>query len=410
MNNTILSGIDQIEELTLEAEMSVIKALCDCYEKQAMILEYSTSEDVSEFSVFQEGFKDVLNEAKGSKGENIVLRILKFIPRLVMGLVRMIKSKWGGKSKIEQLEDDIADLKKMNEKYRDKIASLAADLSVKADKSYVRDKVRDAGDRLRERIDNNWQDIHNMKGAQTGLEMRLDDIDNREELRDRVNKKAQLDNANRINNLEYDLKDANRRLNSQDGKLNSLDDDRRRDNEAIRKRLQELTKEIDTYHGKVTLNCKLKEYTEAVEERAEFIVRLSKFDFKNDDVRVLGNVDKEGLFEMQGPGKSIVSMNYYTKNYIMSYDEFVDCVKRLNAALETISKTAKPITDAVNEAIDNLPEFETRRESMKATQPYREILFCISTAEEMIRTAIGSVNMMMNEINELRKIYGKFIK
>ena len=410
MNNTILSGIDQIEELTLEAEMSVIKALCDCYEKQAMILEYSTSEDISEFSVFQEGFKDVLNEAKGSKNENIVLRILKFIPKLLIGLAKMIKSKWGGKSKIKQLEDDIAALERMNEKYSDKIASLEADLSTKVDKSYVRDKVRDAEDRLHGKINNNWQDINNLKGAQAGLEKIIDDIDNREELRDRVNKKAQFDNANRISDLEYKLQKANKRMDSQDGKLNSLDDDRRRDNESIRKRFIELTKVIDTYHGRVTLNFNLKEYTEAVEERAEFIVRLSKFDFKNDNVRKLGNVNESGVFVMSSPEKSIAGFSYYTKNYIISYDEFVDCVKRLNTALETISKKVKPIIDATNAAIDNLPESKTRIEHVEAASVYRIILYSISDAETIIKNNIASVNKMMNDINETRKICSKFIK
>ena len=367
-----MNDISQIEELTLEAEMSVIKALCDCYEKQALILEYSTSEDVSEFSVFQEGFKDVLNEAKGNKNENIVLRILKFIPRLLIGLAKMIKSKWGGKSKIKQLEDDIAALKKMNEEYGDRISSLVA--------------------------------------AQTGLEKRINDLDNREELRDRDNKKAQLDNAVKISDLKYDLEDVDKRVDSQNGRLNDLEFDIQHTNELIRKRFRELTKEIDTYHGKVTLNFNLKEYTEAVEERAEFIVRLSKFDFKNDNVRKLGNVNESGVFVMSSPEKSIAGFSYYAKNYIISYDEFVDCVKRLNTALETISKKVKPIIDATNAAIDNLPDSKINIEHVEAASVYRIILYSISDVETTIKNNIASVNKMMNDINETRKIYGRFIK
>ena len=58
MNNSILKDMSQIEELTLEAEMNVLIALCDCYQKQIMILENTECDDLSEFSVFQEGFKD----------------------------------------------------------------------------------------------------------------------------------------------------------------------------------------------------------------------------------------------------------------------------------------------------------------------------------------------------------------
>lgn len=407
MNNSILKDINQIEELTIEAEISVIKALCDCYEKQALILEYSTSENVSEFSVFQEGFKDVLNEAKGDKGENIVLRILKFIPRLVMGLAKMIRSKWGGKSRIKQLEDDIAALKEINERYRGRLDSLENELLSKADKKYVRDKVEKAEDRLNGRINNNLQRILDVKAAQSGLannlEKKIDYLDDREEIRDRVNKKAQFNNANRIGDLEDKLQDANERLKNQA-------DDHMRETESLRKRINELEKQIDIASETVKPHCKLKEYTEAVEERARFIVSLSKFDFKNDDVKMLGKVDSDGLFNMKTPEKSIAGLGYWDPKYIMSYDEFVDCVKRLNAAFETITKTVKPIIVAVNEAIANLPEFETRKERLKATQPYRDILFCISTAEEIIKNNIESVNKMMNEINELRKIYGKVVK
>ena len=401
MNNTILSGIDQIEELTLEAEMSVIKALCDCYEKQAMILEYSTSEDVSEFSVFQEGFKDVLNEAKGDKGENIILRILKFIPRLVMGLVRMIKSKWGGKDKIKQLEDDIAALEEMNEKYGDKIKELEFSIRLKADKKLVYDEVNDARNMLNKNIYDNQKDILYLKERQFDLDTKVNDLDVRENEHNRISLYNKIDHEDRMDKLAKKLKDTNERIDIHQGKTAS-----------IRNRLKELIKEIDVLHGKVTITCELKEYTEAVEERAEFISKLSKFDFKNGDIRDLGSTDKDGVFTMKGPKKSIAGMNYYTTNYIMTYDEFVDCTKRLNTALETITKTSKPIIEAVNAAIDNLPDNQsvTREERLKAMRPYREILNSISSAEGIIKDNIDSVNKMMKDINETRKIYGRFIK
>lgn len=401
MNNTILSGIDQIEELTLEAEMGVIKALCDCYEKQAMILEYSTSEDVSEFSVFQEGFKDVLNEAKGGKGENIVLRILKFIPRLVMGLVRMIKSKWGGKDKIKQLEDDIAALEEMNEKYGDKIKELEFSIRLKADKKLVYDEVNDARNMLNKNIYDNQKDILYLKERQFDLDKKVNDLDVRENEHNRISLYDKIDHEDRMDKLEKKLKDANERIDIHQDKTAS-----------IRNRLKELIKEIDVLHGKVTITCELKEYTEAVEERAEFISKLSKFDFKNGDIRDLGGTDKDGVFTMKGPKKSIAGMNYYTTKYIMTYDEFVDCAKRLNTALETITKKSKPIIEAVNAAIDNLPDNQsvTREERLKAMRPYREILNSISSAEGIIKDNIDSVNKMMNDINETRKIYGRFIK
>lgn len=89
--------IENIDVLTLEAEASVLNALCECYQKQLNILEYSTGEDVSGFSVFQEGFKDIVDEAKGPSSEKLILRIIKFIPRLLMAIGRAIKRALTGK-------------------------------------------------------------------------------------------------------------------------------------------------------------------------------------------------------------------------------------------------------------------------------------------------------------------------
>ena len=109
----IMNNIDQIEELTLEAEANVLNALCECYQKQLNILEYSTGEDVSEFSVFQEGFKDIIDEAKGPSSEKLILRIIKFIPRLLMAIGRAIKRALTGK-KPKKATDAISSVQNMS--------------------------------------------------------------------------------------------------------------------------------------------------------------------------------------------------------------------------------------------------------------------------------------------------------
>ena len=84
-----MNDISQIEELTLEAEMNVLITLCDCYEKQAMILEYSTSEDISEFSVFQEGLFE--REEGESKLKTIGLLPLRLIGFMVKMFTKFVK-------------------------------------------------------------------------------------------------------------------------------------------------------------------------------------------------------------------------------------------------------------------------------------------------------------------------------
>ena len=73
-----------------ESEMSVLFALCECYEKQAMILEYSTSEDVSELSVFQEGF--IMEDGESTK-KNVLRSLLDGIKSIFKRFVSFLRRK-----------------------------------------------------------------------------------------------------------------------------------------------------------------------------------------------------------------------------------------------------------------------------------------------------------------------------
>lgn len=97
------STIDTIEGLTLEAEMNVLVSLCECYEKQLLILEHSTTDDLSEFSVFQEednGPADSLrtsfnNEFKKNIGKitSIPKKVIGALINLFTKFVRMCRRK-----------------------------------------------------------------------------------------------------------------------------------------------------------------------------------------------------------------------------------------------------------------------------------------------------------------------------
>lgn len=131
--------IENIDVLTLEAEANVLNVLCECYQKQLNILEYSTSEDVSEFSVFQEGFKDIIDEAKGPSSEKLILRIIKFIPRLLMAIGRAIKRALTGK-KPKKAVDAIKSVQNMTHEEKvkmDKAMSSMSDAKNKAANNIV---------------------------------------------------------------------------------------------------------------------------------------------------------------------------------------------------------------------------------------------------------------------------------
>ena len=76
----------------MEAELNVLNALCNEYDKALMIYENYNGDDYSSFDIFQEGFKDEVNKPVfGVKGENWFKRIGMIIPRLIAMIVTAMK-------------------------------------------------------------------------------------------------------------------------------------------------------------------------------------------------------------------------------------------------------------------------------------------------------------------------------
>ena len=96
----ILSAIDNIETVTMEAEMHVLTALCNEYEKSMMILENYEGDDISCFDIFQES---VIMEGE-TKKQNIIQRFINWIQRMVSIIFDKIKKLWNklsGKNNVE---------------------------------------------------------------------------------------------------------------------------------------------------------------------------------------------------------------------------------------------------------------------------------------------------------------------
>ena len=92
LTNEILSSIDNIDECVMEAEMNVLNAMINEYDKAIMIMENYNGNDYSSFDIFQEGFKDEVNKPVfGVKGENWFKRIGMIIPRLIALIVNAMK-------------------------------------------------------------------------------------------------------------------------------------------------------------------------------------------------------------------------------------------------------------------------------------------------------------------------------
>ena len=121
LTNEILSSIDNIDDCVMEAEMNVINAMINEYDKAIMIMENYNGNDYSSFDIFQEGFREDVNKPiRGVKGENILKRILMAIPRLIAMIVRKVK-KFFNKEKSERIVKNLETIKRVKVKDLNKL-------------------------------------------------------------------------------------------------------------------------------------------------------------------------------------------------------------------------------------------------------------------------------------------------
>ena len=87
--NDVIRSIDNINQITNESDLGVLNALYDSYEKSSIILENYEGDDLSSFSIFQEG--EILDKVrKEGKDDSAFMRIILFIPRIIRAMVKSI--------------------------------------------------------------------------------------------------------------------------------------------------------------------------------------------------------------------------------------------------------------------------------------------------------------------------------
>ena len=101
----ILNAIDNISKETFNTEFAVECALCDSYEKAVMIIEESSSTDISAFAIFQEG--GIMDEVKKKekKDGSKVKSILLFIPRLIAAMFNALMKKIGKTPPVDKVKE-----------------------------------------------------------------------------------------------------------------------------------------------------------------------------------------------------------------------------------------------------------------------------------------------------------------
>ena len=121
LTNEILSSIDNIDDCVMEAEMNVLTAMINEYDKAIMIMENYNGNDYSSFDIFmetdelyQEGkigraLDKIDSKLQKKDGESIVRKILLALPRLIMKLINFIRDKFN-KRRLEKCAEDISDI------------------------------------------------------------------------------------------------------------------------------------------------------------------------------------------------------------------------------------------------------------------------------------------------------------
>lgn len=97
ITNAVLSSIDNVRDTVMEADLSVIHAMVDSYEKASFIMENYAGDERDSFSIFQED-AEVKKKSwlAADPDEGVIMKIIKFIPRMLAKLWDFIKSAWKG--------------------------------------------------------------------------------------------------------------------------------------------------------------------------------------------------------------------------------------------------------------------------------------------------------------------------
>ena len=114
MYDEILSSIDNIDDCIMEAEMNVLNALCNEYDKAIMIMENYNGDDYDCFDIFQESV--IMEDGEQPKKENIIKRFIKWIKNMTNLIFDKIKGLWNkfrGKNKEVETSVDVKGLSEL---------------------------------------------------------------------------------------------------------------------------------------------------------------------------------------------------------------------------------------------------------------------------------------------------------
>lgn len=132
----VLDSIDMVDDVTLEYSFNIVDSMFKAYEKSAIILENYEGDDLSSFTIFQEG--EIMDDVKRQgKGQGTLMKIITALPRLIIAVFRKLT---GTLKKVGDPEE----LNKKMDKLADGSKQVMGALLSKADKKQKRQKLKDA--------------------------------------------------------------------------------------------------------------------------------------------------------------------------------------------------------------------------------------------------------------------------
>ena len=388
LTNEILSSIDNIDECVMEAEMNVISALCNEYDKAIMIMENYNGNSYDCFDIFMEADESTANnnsnEPKkkskldgpilGSKGENIIKRILLVIPRLIATLIRSIKKKWDNR-KSQQLIKKIEQLENLTQEQKKQLSELQEGLNE------TNQKVSDNTTQIHEMGKNN--DLYNKSVAKS-----MDDLDSRLTSVDR-----------QIKNLQSDVGNENTKSHQ------------------MSKDLRKVVRVIDFMNGivKTTLNFDTtKSYLQNILKMIETLEKFNPYKPSSIGKDVMNRVNTD-IDTVDNHGYVLdfyIGGLYYDESYAYKFGDFKKYVKEITVLRDQITDKGSKlvekmtkITSDVQKAYEGTKETKARQDTIHNCQTLlkyaQQMVSVCQQIDTSVTSTLKNIDSRMTYIDKL---------
>lgn len=151
----IYESIMNIDAAIDASQDCVMESLLAAYDKSLKILEYYDGPELDCFSIFQEG--SIMDDVKKrGEGQNALVKIITFIPRLIGAIISFLKNKFSKKNgPIEAVIEEVKELPKDKNKQKNLavFASLGAAAAATAVAGYSNHKTKEEMEKLKSAYD-----------------------------------------------------------------------------------------------------------------------------------------------------------------------------------------------------------------------------------------------------------------